>query len=163
MAFKDLKIGGAFYIVNKDNLELRQVKITNVTAPHIENKINSLTQMVVDITVDVNGKPVTYVVPDNLSMTYCGQDMLTYDKTLLIDEIKAIKAINEQTVSMYQKASENVLKCDNLISELDDVYREKKANDERLAKLEKMMETLLSNFTSPKQTMTNNTLPALQN
>lgn len=64
---------------------------------------------------------------------------------------------------MYQKASENVLKCDNLISELDDVYREKKANDERLAKLEKMMETLLSNFTSPKQTMTNNTLPALQN
>jgi len=163
MSFKDLKIGGTFYIVNKDSLELRQVKITNVTPPHIENKINSLTQMVVDITVDANGKPITYVVPDNLSMTYCGQDMLTYDKCLLIDEIKAIKAINEQTVSMYQKASENVLKCDNLISELDDVYREKKANDERLAKLEKMMETLLINFTSQKQTVPNNTLSVTQN
>jgi hypothetical protein len=163
MAFKDLKIGGTFYIVNKDSLELKQVKIANITAPHIENKINSLTQMVVDITVDVNGKPITYVVPDNLSITYCGQDMLTYDKTLLIDEIKAIKAINEQTVSMYQKASENVLKCDNLISELDDVYREKKANDERLAKLERMMETLLTNFTTPQPTVPVTALPSIQN
>jgi len=64
---------------------------------------------------------------------------------------------------MYQKASENVLKCDNLISELDDVYREKKANDERLAKLEKMMETLLTNFTTPQPTVPVTTLPSIQN
>ena len=80
MAFKDLKIGGTLYILNKDSLELKKIKVTNITVPHIENKVNSLTQMVVDITVDSNGKPVTYVVPDNLSITFCGQEMLTYDK-----------------------------------------------------------------------------------
>lgn len=146
MAFKDLKIGGTLYILNKDSLDLRKVKVTNITVPHIENKVNSLTQMVVDITVDSNGKPVTYVVPDNLSITFCGQEMLTYDKPLLIEEIKATKALNEQTISMYNKATENVSKCDALISELDDAYREKKANEERLDRLEKMIEGLIKSL-----------------
>lgn len=146
MAFKDLKIGGTLYILNKDSLELRKVKVTNITVPHIENKVNSLTQMVVDITVDSNGKPVTYVVPDNLSITFCGQEMLTYDKPLLIEEIKATKALNEQTVSMYNKATENISKCDVLISDLDDAYREKKANEERLDRLEKMIEGLIKSL-----------------
>ena len=146
MAFKDLKIGGTLYILNKDSLELKKVKVTNITVPHIENKVNSLTQMVVDITVDSNGKPVTYVVPDNLSITFCGQEMLTYDKSLLIEEIKATKALNEQTVSMYNKATENISKCDVLISDLDDAYREKKANEERLDRLEKMIEGLIKSL-----------------
>lgn len=146
MAFKDLKIGGTLYILNKDSLELQKVKVTNITVPHIENKVNSLTQMVVDITVDSNGKPVTYVVPDNLSITFCGQEMLTYDKPLLIEEIKATKALNEQTVSMYNKATENISKCDVLISDLDDAYREKKANEERLDRLEKMIEGLIKSL-----------------
>lgn len=146
MIFKDLKIGSPFYILSKDDISLKTTKISNITAPHIENKMNSMTQMVVDITVELNGKPVTYIVPDSSMVTYCGQEILTSDKSQIISELKSIKSINEQTVSMYSTAKENIVKCDNLISELDDVYREKKANDERLSKLENMMKSILDKF-----------------
>lgn len=143
MNFKDLKTGATFYILNKEDLELLKATIITVSMPHIENKINSTTQLVVDITLNIDGKPTTYVMPEMGTLTYCGNQILASDKETLISEIKAIKVQNEQILASVDKATEKVSKCDSLISELDDAFREKKENDERLSNLEKMMQTLL--------------------
>lgn len=143
MNFKDLKTGALFYILNKEDMELKHATVMNVSAPHIENKLNSLTQLVVDITLKVDGKPMTYVMPEMGTVTYCGSQILVSDKETLIGEIKGIKAQNEQILSSVDKATETVAKCDTLISELDDAFREKKINDERLSNLESMVKTLL--------------------
>jgi hypothetical protein len=151
MVFKDLKIGSPFFILKKDEMEIVKSSITNITAPHIENKLNSVTQMVVDITINVDGKPVTYVTPDSSVVTYCGTQLLTADKSVLINEIKAIKTQHEQVLASYDKSKEIVDKCDILISDLDDAFREKKENDERLSKLEMMMQKLLDTFTKKEE------------
>lgn len=154
MDFKDLKPGGIFYILTKDNMKLDKATIMTVSAPHIENKMNSLTQLVVDITMNVEGKPVTYVTPDTGVVSYCAGQILTADKTILIGEIKAIKAQHEQILSSVEKSTEVVEKCDSLISDLDDAFREKKENDERLSKLESMMKTLIEKLSTVPQPST---------
>lgn len=153
MDFKDLKPGGIFYILTKDTMKLDKATIMTVSAPHIENKINSITQLVVDITMNVDGKPVTYVMQDTGNVSYCAGQILTADKLALIGEIKAIKAQHEQILASVDKSTEIVGKCDSLISELDDAFREKKENDERLSKLENMMKTLIDKLSTVPQPM----------
>lgn len=143
MNFKDLKAGHILYIFNKDTMSLTKATIVTVSQPHMENKANSITQLVVDITVNSDGKPITYVTPDTGSITYCAGNMITADKQCLINEIKAIKVQHEQIVNAYESSKEAIEKCDSFISELDDVFREKKENDERLSNLERMVKSLL--------------------
>jgi len=148
MNFKDLKAGAILYILNKDNMALRKGSVISVTQPHIENKSNSITQLVVDVTVNCDGKPITYVMPDSGSITYCEGTIITSDKSCLINEIKAIKAQKQSIIDAYESSKLSIEKCDELISELDDAYREKKEADERLSKLEGMMKALLDKFTA---------------
>lgn len=153
MNFKDLKAGMTFYILSKEGIVLNKAVIMTVSVPHIENKMNSGTQLVVDITLNMDGKPVTYVTPDIGCVTYCANQILTADKEILINEIKAIKTQNEQILASVDKSTEIIGKCDNLIMELDDAFREKKENDERLTKLENMMQLLIEKITPTIQTI----------
>lgn len=143
MNFKDLKIGQTLFLFDKNTMSVKKSAITHVTSAHVESQANSLTQLVVDITVNTDGKPVTYVVPDTAVISYCGNTMISSDKDCIINEIKSMKVQNEQIVASVDKCKEIIGQCDNLISELDDAFREKKENDERLNKLESMMQTLL--------------------
>lgn len=148
MDFKDLKPGAILYILDKDSNILSKSSVITISQPHIENKSTSVTQLVVDITTNVNGKPVTYVMPDCGSITFCEGQIITSDKLCLINEIKALRTQKQLIVDSYEQAKIDIEKYDVLISELDDVYREKKENDERLSKLENMMKTILDKFTS---------------
>ena len=44
--------------------------------------------MVIDVTIESNGKTATYTIPENLSVTYAGDIVLSTDKQGLIAALK---------------------------------------------------------------------------
>ena len=55
MIFKDIKQGDAIYLFDRNNISVQTGKVTAVSGSHAR-KYNNTFEMVVDITIDVDGK-----------------------------------------------------------------------------------------------------------
>lgn len=152
MFFKDLKPNYPVFIFNSEDLTVSQGKVTSVSFPHAEmnmpgqNQIGSLmpgqTRMVVDVSIEVNGKSATYSIPENSSVTYAGNLILSTDKTGLISDIEAKKNTAEQILASVDRQKEIVEKTTSLLSELNPTFREKQETNERFEKLEESLSRL---------------------
>lgn len=58
-------------------------------------------QMVVDVTIEANSKTATYSIPENLSVTYAGDVVLSTDKQGLMAEVEQMKNTAEKYLSQF--------------------------------------------------------------
>ena len=138
MLFKDIKQNYPVYILNKQDLSLTQGKAVQVPFPRMEiNQKTGKTEMVVDITIEANGKTATYVIPESLSVTYAGNLILSTDKMSLASEIEAMKNTAEQVLASVDHQKEVLEKSSSLLAELNPIYREKQETEQRFGKIEK--------------------------
>lgn len=135
MIFKDIKQGYTIYLFDRNTIEVTEGKVTAAGASHLD-KMNSLFEMVVDITIDASGKTQTYTFKDSNEVGYAGQLMITPNRDAVIKEIQVLKSQAEDALSKVNKEKETVEKCTSLLSTFDPVYKEKKETDERFNKLE---------------------------
>lgn len=141
MIFKDIKQNYPVYILDKQEVTLTQGKVTSVSFPHVDtnmpsyNSVSNL-QMVVDVTIEANGKAATYTIPESLSITYAGNLILSTDKQSLINEVEALKNGAEQVLASVEHNKTIVEKASALLSEMDPVYKEKQETEKRLTKME---------------------------
>lgn len=71
LLFKDIKQNYPVYILDTQEFSLIQGKATQVSFPRLEmNQKTGKTEMVVDITIEANGKMATYAIPESHSVTY---------------------------------------------------------------------------------------------
>lgn len=141
MIFKDIKQNYPVYILDKQEVTLTQGKVTSVSFPHIDTNMpsyNSVSnpQMVVDVTIEANGKAATYTIPESLSITYAGNLILSTDKQSLINEVEALKNGAEQVLASVEHNKTIVDKASALLSEMNPVYKEKQETEKRLTKME---------------------------
>lgn len=137
MLFKDIKQNYPVYILNKQDLSLTQGKATQVPFPRMEmNQKTGKTEMVIDITIEANGKTATYVIPENLSVTYAGNLILSTDKMSLASEIEAMKNTAEQVLASVDHHKEVLEKSSSLLAELNPVYKEKQETEKRFSAIE---------------------------
>ena len=123
MIFKDIKQNYPVYILDKQEVTLTQGKVTSVSFPHIDTNMpsyNSVSnpQMVVDVTIEANGKAATYTIPESLSITYAGNLILSTDKQSLINEVEALKNGAEQVLASVEHNKTIVEKASALLSEM---------------------------------------------
>jgi hypothetical protein len=59
--------------------------------------------MVIDVTIESNGKTATYTIPENLSVTYAGDIVLATDKQGLIAEVESMKNTAEKILESVPK------------------------------------------------------------
>lgn len=107
------------------------------------------TRMVVDVTIEANSKTATYSIPENLSVTYAGDVVLSTDKQGLMAEVEQMKNTAEKILESVPKQKEVVDKTTVLLSELNPVYKEKKETEQRFSKIEESisrMESTVNNF-----------------
>lgn len=143
MIFKDCKAGNTLFALNRNTVEVKKMLISNVTAPHIESKINNPCQLMVDITVNIDGASTTYVVPEGVCSTLYDCNIISCDKDYLLNEIRGIKGECEHNINTIDETKLKLEKCNIAIADLDDAFREKQQNDARLSKLEAMVQSLL--------------------
>lgn len=113
MAFKDVKQNYSIYILNKQDISITDGKVISVGFPHMDlnNKPTiGQSQMVIDVTIESNGKTATYTIPENLSVTYAGDIVLSTDKQGLIAEVESMKNTAEKILESVPKQKEVVEK-----------------------------------------------------
>lgn len=152
MAFKDVKQSYSVYILNKQDLTITDGKVVSVGFPHMDlnNKPQlGQSQMVVDVTIESSGKTATYTIPENLSVTYAGDIVLSTDKQGLACEVEAMKNSAEKILESVPRQKEIIDKSTAILAELNPVYKEKKENEQRFAKMESSisrLENTVNNF-----------------
>ena len=148
MLFKDLKTGYQVYILHKrEDIRVDVGKVTAVSPPRFPQTQGNFQamQMVVDVTIEENGASKTYATPDSLSVTYAGNELvIATEREGILREIETIKAHNEDELSKVAARRAVVAKCEKILTEWNPLFKEKRENEERFAKLETSMTDLKS-------------------
>ena len=101
----------------------------------INQSINK-TEMVVDVSIEVDGKTATYVIPESLSVTYANNLIISTDKQGLLNEVEAMKNNAEQVIASVDRQKEILEKSNALLSELNPIYKDKREADKRFSQIE---------------------------
>ena len=137
MQFKDIKQNYPVYILDKHEFQITQGKVTAVSFPRVEvNQKTGRTEMVVDVTVDADGKTATYAIPENLSVTFAGNFVLSTDKQGLTGEVEALVASAEQIIASVPRANKIKAEAPAMLASLNPVYKEKQETEQRFGKIE---------------------------
>lgn len=140
MYFKDLKQNYPVYILDKQTLTLTQGKAVAVGFPRMEmNPAAGKSGMVVDVSIVADGKTDNYVIPENLSVTYAGNLVLSVDRQGLAGEVESMKVTAEQAIASVEQQKQILEKSTTLLAELNPTYREKQETEQRFSKIEASM------------------------
>ena len=152
MLFKELKQNYPVYILDKQTVTFTQGKVISVSLPRMNvgngtmpmMPTSSPTAMLVDVTIEADGRTSTYSIPENLAVTYAGSTVLSTDREGLSREIEAMRATAEQVLSSVDRQKEILDKTQSLLAELNPAYKEKKETDERFNRIEGDMSEMKS-------------------
>ncbi len=152
MLFKELKQNYPVYILDKQTVTFTQGKVISVSLPRMNvgngtmpmMPTSSPTAMLVDVTIEADGRTATYSIPENLAVTYAGSTVLSTDREGISREIEAMRATAEQVLSSVDRQKEILDKTQSLLAELNPAYKEKKETDERFNRIEGDMSEMKS-------------------
>lgn len=143
LLFKDIKQNYPVYILNTQEFTITKGKATHVSFPRLEmNQKTGKAEMVVDVTIDADGKTATYAIPESHSVTYAGNLVLSTEKAGLANEVEAQKASAEQVLASASKAQKIIDKAPTLLAELNPIYKEKQETELRFGKIEKSINSM---------------------
>ena len=148
MLFKDIKQNYPVYILDKQEMTFKQGKVTNVSLPTIPKMTMQFGTnagaggMMVDVTIEVEGRTAVYTIPENLAVTYANNLVLSTDREGIVREVEAAKATAEQVLNSIDTQKAILKKANDLLAELNPAFKEKKATDERFNRIEGDMSEL---------------------
>ena len=152
MLFKDLqKNFPVFAIENTSDLRVLQGKVIDVTAPRFDDKslqppfsaANMTMTKVVDVTIEIGDKQMTFVIPDNASSTCTPQNLiLLTDRESVVRELNTIKTQAEIALKDADMYRAKLKTCSEVLSEWDTTFKEKKETDERLSNMEESIKQI---------------------
>lgn len=95
--------------------------------------------MSVDVTIEAGGKAATYTIPEQLSVTFAGNLVLSTDRTGLAAEVEAMRTAARQALEGMERQKEIVAAADGLLAQLKPEYRERAETEKRFNALEGAM------------------------
>lgn len=147
MLFKDIKQNYPVFVLNKQDVTFSQGKVTSVSLPHMDNSNPMVMgKSVIDVAIEVAGKSATYAIPENLSIVYAGEIVLSTDRDGIMREVEAMKSSAEQAIKNVERQKMIVEKTSSLLTELNPIYKEKQQNEQRLANMESSIKELKEMF-----------------
>ena len=146
MAFKDLKKGSVVFALDKQSIEAKKGNVVEVSLPRMDmsNPINALAKMVVDVTINIDDKTATYVMPQDAMVVSPndGSTVIAIDQSYIIQEIEAMNNSSKQVLESIDRHKEIVEKTSNLLLELNPQMKAKKETDDRIKTLENAIVSL---------------------
>ena len=136
--FKDIKQNYPVYILDTQELDITQGKATQVSFPRVEmNQKTGKAEMVVDVTIEANGKTATYAIPESHSITYASNLVLSTDKASLANEVEASVERAKQIIEAAPKAQKIIDKAPAVLADINPIFKEKQETEQRFGKIEK--------------------------
>lgn len=150
MNFKDLKTNYPIYIFDKQNVNIQNAKVINVSLPHLDTHYNNPSDLYIDIVIELDGMNKSFTFKENTETGYTNNLVISTNKDVILKEIEALKAQSEEGLNLVETYKSNIIKCEQLLSDFNPVYKEKQETDKRFNQLEqsicdmkKMLENIL--------------------
>lgn len=149
MTFKELRLNNPIHFLDKgEGMKYYQGKVVNVGQPRFDSQLpqpgamptTQLPQMVVDVTVEANGKTETYKFPDGASVAAVGSVLISTDKDGILREVDATIVDCEQYFASYDSRKKTYEASKALKAELDTAFKEKQETENRFNTIEKTQE-----------------------
>ena len=142
MLLKDCQKGYPIFILNRADITATQGKIIDVSRPHFDSRNPSNTTMVIDVTVDIDGKQTSFVMPESASIAYTDNLVLSCDRSDILHEVEAICSRNEEELKQTTLRQQTVQKCHTIIEEWNPAVKQQRETEERMTKIEGFVEDL---------------------
>lgn len=151
MTFKDIKQNNTVFILDKNNLKVISAKVINASQPKIDmskpNSCMSGTTLIVDIDLNIEGKTVSYSIPENLEITYTNTGLvLAIDPNKLVNEVNSLHREAKDQLAKKEYYEEVIKKTPDLMAELNPQLKEKQETDRRLNMMESSISTMQSDI-----------------
>ena len=151
MTFKDIKTNNTVFILDKNNLKVIPAKVINASQPKIDmskpNSCMSGTTLIVDIDLNIEGKTVSYSIPENLDITYTNTGLvLAIDPNKLINEVNILHQEAKDQLAKKGYYENIINKTPDILAELNPQLKEKQETDRRLNLMESSMSTMQSDI-----------------
>lgn len=141
MTFKELKSGYPIYLLDRNSLTYSQAKVMAISMPHADRQTYT---MMIDITIQSDGKQNTYSVSENECIAYAGSLLIASDKQHIVNDVKSIQQQAEDTLSKVDELKMKVSTCQALLAELDTTFRDKQETEKRFQSIEEKMDKILT-------------------
>ena len=144
MLFKDIKQNNPVYVLDKQEFKVSHTKaVKDAGYPYRDPKAMpstafSQSNMVVDVTVELGEKTPTFTIPENLSVAYAGDLVISTTAEPIIKEVEAMQAEAKRALSpeVQEHNKKIVDSADKLLSELSPAHKEKAEAEKRMGLLE---------------------------
>lgn len=147
MLLKDCQKGYPIFILNRNEIAACQGKIIDVSRPHFDSRNPSSTSMVIDVTVEIDGKQTSFVMSESSSIAYTDNLVLSCDRNDIMHEVEAICSRNEEELKQTPVREKTVQKCKAILEEWNPAVRQQRETDERISKIENALDQLQKNHT----------------
>lgn len=147
LLFKDLKSNYPVYILDKEEIEASTGKVISVSFPRMDMNVPG--KMVVDVVIESGGKTATYSIPENLSVTYANNLVLSTEREGICREVEAMKNTAEQVIASVERQKKIIEKSTEVLRNMNPELKQKMEYDDRLNKMENSigeMKELLNSF-----------------
>ena len=145
--FKDLKPGLQMLILVKSATPIKchSGKVVKVSMPRVEmpkadgSMPFSSFQMqdrVVDLTIEYDGKTITFVVPENSNVAYGDAVTISCSEDAIISEVKSRMKESADIVDSYEFHKANIEECKSILAGLNPQYADTQEQDKRMTAME---------------------------
>lgn len=145
MLLKDCQKNYPIFILNRNEINASQGKIIDVSRPHFDNRNPTSTSMVIDVTVEIDGKQTSFVMPESANVAYTDSLVISCDRTDIMREVEAICSRNEEELKQTPVREKTVQKCKAIIEEWNPTVKQQRETDERISKIENALTELQKN------------------
>ena len=146
MIFKELKKGLPVYILNKNTLEYSQGKVIQDATPQRMNPTFGQ-GLLTDVSIEAGGVSKIWTLPADQKVAEMQNDsdtIIAIDKSTILAMIKSIHGECESYLEGVPHYEEKLQKAKELISELDQNYKQQQQTEERFTKIEQSIDGIQS-------------------
>ena len=135
--FKNIQTNQTVYILDTKALQLKEAQVKD-NQPHIGSTytMGMQAQMMRDVTLESEGRQQTYTIPEQLSVTYAADLVLSTEREALGTEVERLKQAAEQQLANTERNKQTVERAEQLLAELNPHIRERQETERRFKSIE---------------------------
>lgn len=161
--FKDIKEGFQIHVLDTTDVPRytlgRVVKVSDPRIPPMPQyqpgqpmpPYPQLQDRVIDLTVDVNGKTDTYVVPENRDVAMSSGLTFACGVEPIVNQVTALRRTAADSLSKREFYERSLSACDAILEETNPDFRMKREQDKKIKGLEEKVERIGSSFEELKE------------
>jgi hypothetical protein len=157
--FRDLKKGFQVYTLDTSDVPVfRMGNVVNVSEPRFQQpqmgqmgQYQQLQDRVIDLTVEINGSSMTYVVPESRDVAMSNNITLACSVDPIMNQLNAAKRTSSDILDSIDKHRRTLEACDSILEEINPAFKQTKDQDRKIKNLEEKVDRMGSSFDELKE------------